>query len=53
VDVKEELGEELILGNQGYLRGGRLHDNEKVHMAVGERLRMQKLKLYRDGIFKR
>ena len=53
VDVKEELGEELILGNQGCLGGRRLHNNEKAGMAVGERLRMHKINLYRGGIFKR
>jgi len=51
--VKAELGEEMILGNQGCLEGRRLHNNEKVGMAVRERLRMHKRNLYRDGNFKR
>jgi hypothetical protein len=53
VDVQEELGEEMLLGKQGCLGDRRPHNNEKVDMAVDERLRMHKLNLYRDGIFKR
>ena len=51
--MKAELGEEMILDNQGCLGGRRLHNNEKVGMAVGERLRMHKLNLYSDGNLKR
>lgn len=51
--MKAELGEEMIMNKHGCLGGRRLNNNEKVGMAVRERLRMHKLNLYRDGNFKR